>query len=99
MMWFSLAKMALKTGAEVYKNKKETLAMFANHYDDANLWFQRWRIFFLTVEEFFKINDGNEWFVNHYLLEKKYLHLCLQQHSFDNLTLMRHHILFFQRML
>ena len=24
MMWFSLAKMALKTGAEVYKNKKET---------------------------------------------------------------------------
>ena len=23
-MWFSLAKMALKTGAEVYKNKKET---------------------------------------------------------------------------
>ena len=54
-----------------YKNKKETLAMFANHYDDANLWFQRWRIFFLTVEEFFKINDGNEWFVNHYLLEKK----------------------------
>jgi len=24
MLWFSLAKMALKTGAEVYKNKKET---------------------------------------------------------------------------
>jgi hypothetical protein len=24
MIWFSLAKMALKTGAEVYKNKKET---------------------------------------------------------------------------
>ena len=24
MMWFSLAQMALKTGAEVYKNKKET---------------------------------------------------------------------------
>ena len=24
MMWFSLAKMALKTGAEVYRNKKET---------------------------------------------------------------------------
>ena len=23
MMWFSLAKMALKTGAEVYKNKQE----------------------------------------------------------------------------
>ena len=45
--------------------------MFSKHYDDANLWFQRWRIFFLTVEEFFKINEGNEWFVNHYLLEKK----------------------------
>lgn len=54
-----------------YKNKKETLTLFAKHYDDANLWFQRWRIFFLTVEEFFKINEGNEWFVNHYLLEKK----------------------------
>ena len=24
MMWFSLAQMALKTGAEVYKNRKET---------------------------------------------------------------------------
>ena len=24
MIWFSLAKMVLKTGAEVYKNKKET---------------------------------------------------------------------------
>jgi len=24
MLWFSLAKMALKTGAEVYKNKQET---------------------------------------------------------------------------
>ena len=54
-----------------YKNKKEILTMFSKHYDEANLWFQRWRIFFLTVEEFFKINNGNEWFVNHYLLEKK----------------------------
>ena len=24
MIWFSLAKMALKTGAEVYKNRQET---------------------------------------------------------------------------
>ena len=28
--------------------------------------------FFLTCEEFFKINNGKEWFVSHYLLGKKF---------------------------
>lgn len=35
---------------------------------DAPLWFQRWRMFFLAVSEFFGLNGGEEWGVTHQLL-------------------------------
>ena len=53
------------------KNSKIVKQILNQHYDEKNIWFNRWRIFFLACEEFFKINDGKEWFVSHYLLERK----------------------------
>ena len=53
-----------------YKNKKEIMDIFKEHYDDPVVWFNRWRIFFLTCEVFFAMYEGNEYFVSHYLFEK-----------------------------
>ncbi len=37
---------------------------------EAKLWFQRWRVFFLAVSELFKMDNGQQWWVAHYLFEK-----------------------------
>ena len=54
------------------KNKAEVLELFKKTYgeSDANSWFQRWRIFFMSCEVFFGFNRGSEWGVSHYLFEK-----------------------------
>jgi cyclopropane-fatty-acyl-phospholipid synthase len=36
--------------------------------DAAQLWFALWRVFFITCEEMFALDDGREYFVGHYLL-------------------------------
>ena len=53
-----------------YKNKDKILDIFDKHYDKPRIWFNRWRIFFLSCEAFFAINNGREYFVSHYLLKK-----------------------------
>ena len=55
------------------KNKKAVLKVFSNTYGEktANVWFQRWRIFFMSCEVLFGFNEGSEWGVSHYLFEKQ----------------------------
>ncbi len=59
------------------QNKEAILKTFESTYGqaEAKLWFQRWRMFYMACSELFKYNEGKEWAVTHYLLEKrKYVH-------------------------
>ena len=55
---------------KMYQNRAQIMRVLSQHYDDPRRWFNRWRIFFLTCEVFFALNDGDEYFVSHHLLEK-----------------------------
>lgn len=53
--------------------KKRVLEMFKKTYgdDQAIVWYNRWRVFFMSCSELFKYQDGKEWGVTHYLMSKK----------------------------
>ena len=54
------------------KNKKKIMIIFDKCYDKkAIVWFNRWRIFWMSCEELFGYKNGEEWYVGHYLLSKK----------------------------
>ena len=53
-------------------NKKEIIEIFNDTYgkDNSKMWFQRWRIFFLSCAVMFGMENGTEWGVSHYRFRK-----------------------------
>ena len=49
------------------------MRLFAETYgrENARLWYQRWRIFHMACEELFAWNNGSEWYVSHYLFDRR----------------------------
>jgi cyclopropane-fatty-acyl-phospholipid synthase len=52
--------------------RKSVLPVLADTYgaDQADLWFQRWRIFFMACAELWGYGGGTQWLVSHYLLRR-----------------------------
>ncbi|HEY0956825.1 MAG TPA: cyclopropane-fatty-acyl-phospholipid synthase family protein [Roseateles sp.] len=49
--------------------RAELMPMFESVYgkSQASMWWQRWRLFLLSVEELFAYDRGQQWWVSHYL--------------------------------
>ena len=45
------------------RNRSSILKIFEKTYgvENASIWFQRWRIFFMSCEKLFGYNSGREW--------------------------------------
>ncbi|TND07669.1 MAG: cyclopropane-fatty-acyl-phospholipid synthase [Bacteroidetes bacterium] len=54
-------------------HKKEIIPLFENTYgkSQARKWWNYWRVFYMACAELWGYKKGEEWFVSHYLLEKK----------------------------
>lgn len=54
-------------------SKDEVMPLLVATYgeDQAKIWFQRWRMFYMAVAELFGYNQGREWGVGHYLFQKR----------------------------
>ncbi len=54
------------------RHRQELLPVMADTYgeDDAAIWLQRWRLFFMACAELFGYDRGREWLVGHYRFVK-----------------------------
>ena len=54
------------------KNYSKVVPILDDTYGRENRtkWYVYWRLFFLSCSELFNYNNGNEWYVSHYLFEK-----------------------------
>ena len=55
------------------ENDASIRTMFARIYgaENVQMWISRWRAFFLACSECFAYDNGNMWYVSHYLWAKK----------------------------
>ena len=52
--------------------RDELLPLMAATYGEfAQIWWQRWRLFFMSVAELFGHDGGQQWWVSHYLFAKR----------------------------
>jgi len=58
--------------ARADSRKESILQIFSSTYgaEHALKWFHYWRVFFLACSELFRFNQGDEWYVSHYLFER-----------------------------
>lgn len=67
-------RMTLEAWLQIMDQKRDQIfPLFEATYgqDEAEKWWNYWRLFFLTCAEFFGFRGGNEWFVSHYLLSRR----------------------------
>jgi cyclopropane-fatty-acyl-phospholipid synthase len=58
--------------ANMDRQRPQLLPLLAQAYGgDADLWWTRWRLFFMSVAELFGYDDGQRWWVSHYLFDKR----------------------------
>ncbi len=59
--------------ANMDANKAEILPLFAQTYGKENTtkWWSYWRVFYMACAELWGYKNGEEWFVSHYLFEKR----------------------------
>jgi len=58
--------------ARMDQRRSRILPILAETYGSSNaeVWFQRWRVFFMACAELFGYDKGRQWWVGHYLMER-----------------------------
>lgn len=59
--------------ANLDRQRPQVLPILARAYgaDQAELWFTRWRLFFMACAELWGYDDGQQWWVSHYLFQRQ----------------------------